>query len=116
MRAMKMRFKNEFEHMQSTGRRVLVIDDLPSIELLVQERLKLRKVPAETVVQLIDSDPADKRLRPYIYRAMIGAVPLAEGRIVVAGSQNRIPNTQQVTIEKLVSLSFQALKAIKHSA
>lgn len=116
--AMKTAVGPELRRMKTMGRKVsLVTDDrFTDFESFVGYRAKLVKADMPSVMQFVDPLSVTSKSKRYINRALLGAVPLANGRIVVAGSQKPIAGAKKFSIERVIVRSYQAMQILGRSA
>ena len=116
--AMTSRFAADVQALKADGRKILFAGDAryKSLEAFVASRSELRKISKASVLQFVDPREISRDVRPYAEKIIGGAIPLAQGRIVVAGSRDSLPGTRHFTAAEILESTFEALLAVRQSA
>ncbi len=116
--AVKQRLEADAVRMKAAGRKVVFVDNVrfSDLEMLVKYRASLAGTAMNGVMQFVDPAAVTSKGRIYINRALLGAVPLANGRIVVVGSKDPISQARRFATEKIIMRTFAAMRSLARSA
>ncbi len=116
--AVKKALGGDIRKLKASGRKVSLVGDdrFGSLESFVSYQAKQENLEMPAVMQFVDPQIVPSKARKYVDRALISAVKLARGRIVVAGSQKPIARVSKFAIERVITRTFQAMQAFGRSA